>query len=131
MSLGNTILQKISGFRWRPIGYILLLALGGAIVSGIFYKPAKTNGMYLQELIDDHMLEKTAAGVITKLKASPETKNYTESDWKQMEVGLSGCFVKKATEYASSNDPYLSAPANMDTPTNLANRFLKACIPDF
>lgn len=34
---------------------------------------------------------------------------------------------EKATEYAASNDSYLSARANMDTPTILANRFLKAC----
>jgi|SRR6266404_1298044 len=111
----------------RQLGHILLVAFLAAIAGAIFYKPAKTNGMYLQELIENHALEKTAAGIVAKLRESPENKDIKESVWKQTEEGLSGCLVKKANEYAMSNDRYLNARANMDTPANLANRFLKDC----
>ena len=127
MSLGEALTRKLSALPWRQFGHILLVAFLAAIAGAIFYKPAKTNGMYLNEIIENHALEQTAARLVTQLRASPDTKDYKESDWKQIEQGLSECLVKKSTEYAASNDSYLSARANMDTPTILANRFLKAC----
>ena len=127
MSIIETFRQKQSTTIWPLIGGIILVAFVAAIVSAIFYKPAKTNGVYLQELIDTHTLEQTATKFVTKLRASPETKDYKESEWKQIEEGLSKCLVKEATEYAASNDQYLNRPADMNTPTEFANRFLKAC----
>lgn len=127
MSIAETFRQKQSAALWRLIGGLILVAFLAAIVSAIFYKPAKTNGVYLQELIDNRTLEQTATKIVTKLRASPEAKDYKESDWKQIEDGLSKCLVKEATEYAASNDQYLNSPADMNTPTELANRFLKAC----
>ena len=127
MSLCETLARKILALPWRQFGHILLVAFVAAIVGAIFYKPVKTNRMYLSEIIENHTLEQTAARLVTELQTLPETRDYKESDWKQIERGLSECLVKKATEYAASNDPYLSTHANMDTPTVLANRFLKAC----
>lgn len=119
--------QAIDAVPWVPLKRILLLVLVIFVVYSAYFKPTKTNGMYLQEIIDTHTLEKTASGLIAKLKASPETTNYSEAAWKDMEEGLSRCLVAKAAEYAASGDPYLKARANMETPTVLANRFLKGC----
>lgn len=127
MTLGEVLGKKISALPWRQIGHFLLVSFLAIIVGAIFYKPAKTNGMYLRELIENHILEQTATRIVAQLRASTDTRDYNESDWKQIEEGLSECMVKNATEYEASNDPYLNIRANMETPTNLANRFLKAC----
>jgi hypothetical protein len=119
--------QKISAVRWRRFGYLLLVAFLAAIASAVLFKPAKTNGSYLREIIENHTFEKTAAGLVTQLRSLPETKDYTDSDWRRIEEGLTACLVKQAGEYATSNDPYLSLRANMETPTVLANRFLEVC----
>ena len=129
MSLANSMRQKISAVRWRRFGYLLLVALLAAIASAVLFKPAKTNGIYLRELIENHTLEKTAARFVAQLRSSPETRDYTGSDWRRIEEGLTACLVKQAGEYATSNDPYLSVRANMETPTVLANRFLEVCGP--
>ncbi len=126
MSLAETIRKKVAT-SWRIVGGLILAILLAGIIRPILFKPAKTNGAYLQEVIETRILEKTATALIVQLRMSPEMKDYKESDWKQMEEGLSACLVKKASEYAASNDPYLNVRADMDTPTNLANRFLKAC----
>lgn len=112
---------------WRQFSYILLVALLAAIVSAILFKPAKTNRVYLQEIIENHALEKTATELVARLRASPETKNVTDSDWQHMEEGLTVCLIKQARLYSVSDDPYLNVRANMETPTIFANRFLKAC----
>ena len=127
MNLGETIAMKISALPWRQLGHILLVSFLAAIAGAIFYKPAKTNSMYLSEILENNVLEQTAARLVTQLRASPDTRDNKESDWRKIERGLSECLLKKATEYAASNDPYLSARANTETPTILANRFLKAC----
>ncbi|MGH7205790.1 MAG: hypothetical protein ACREI2_06235 [Nitrospiraceae bacterium] len=127
MSLAESIRQKMSASPWRQFGHLLIVAFLAAIASAIFFKPVKSNGTYLRELIESHALEKTAAELVVRLRASPETKHFTDTEWKRIEEGLAACLVKQAEEHAASNDPYLSARANMETPTVLANRFLKAC----
>jgi hypothetical protein len=117
---------ELSPKLWQ-FGRILLVVFLASIVGAVAWKPIKTNGMYLTELIESRTLEKTATELISRLRSSPETKDFTQSDWQQMESGLSLCLMKQAKEYAVSSDPYLSARANKETPTILANRFLKAC----
>jgi coproporphyrinogen III oxidase len=109
------------------LGHIFVVALLAAVVGAIFYKPAKTNGMYLQELIDTGTVKKLSERLVAQLRASPDTKDFKESDWKRIEEGLSECMAKEAATYEASGDPYLQVRANMETPTILANRFLKAC----
>ena len=123
----SALRHAIEAMPWTPIKRGALLVLVAFVVYSAYFKPTKTNGAYLQELIDNHTIEQTASRLISKLKESPETANYTEAVWKDMEAGLSRCLVAKATEYAASSDAYLKARANMETPTVLANRFLKAC----
>lgn len=127
MILSESIRQKIAALRLRQFGHILLVAFLAAIVSAVLFKPTKTNGMYLREIIENHGLEKTATELVARLRASPETKGYTDSDWKRIEEGLTACLVKQAGEYAASNDPYFGAKANMETPKIFATHFLQAC----
>jgi len=128
MSIAEIFRKKISAVApWRLLWHLILVAFLSGIVSAIFYKPAKTNGMYLQELIDNHMLEQFTAKFVNQLRRSSQTEDYEESDWKQIEEGISGCLVKKAVEYAASNDSCLNLRANMETPTELASHFLKTC----
>lgn len=129
MSFSESIRRKVAALpsAWRQFSYILLLALLATIVSSVLFKPAKTNRVYLAEIIENHALEKTATELVSRLRASPETKNLTDSDWQRMEEGLTACLVRQARLYAASDDPYLSVRANMETPTIFANRFLRAC----
>jgi hypothetical protein len=129
MSFAEIVRKRFAELRpkWWLFGQILLIAFLASIVSAVAWKPTKTNGMYLDELIESRTLEKTAMELISRLRSSPETKDFTQSDWQQMESGLSLCLVKQAKAYAASSDPYLSVRANKETPTILANRFLKAC----
>lgn len=129
MSFAEIVRKRFAELRpkWWLFGQILLIALLASIVSAVAWKPTKTNGMYLDELIESRTLEKTAAELISRLRSSPETKDFTQSDWQQMESGLSLCSVKQAKAYAASSEPYLRERANTETPKILANRFLKAC----
>ena len=62
MSLGEALMRKLSALPWRQFGHILLVAFLAAIAGAIFYKPAKTNGMYLSEIIESHALVRNKRG---------------------------------------------------------------------
>ena len=127
MSIAEHLRAKVSALPWRIVGRLLLVSLLAGVVSAIFFKSAKTNGMYLQEIIENHALQKTASGLVAQYRTASDAANYSESDWTQLEERLSRCLISKATEYAASNDPYLKVRADMDSPKILAARFLRAC----
>lgn len=127
MSLGEYIRQKISTLPWRFLMHTLFVGILVTIGTAVFQKPSKTNAEYLQELIEYHAIEKSATIIVEKLRALPESKDIANSEWDQIEKGLAECAVKKAREYLASNDPYLKARANMETPSILMNRFFIPC----
>jgi hypothetical protein len=123
----SVVQQPAATSKWRYLVHVLVIALLGSVASAILYKPAKTNDAYLQELIDTRTVTALSAKLVAQMRAAPENKDFTDSDWNKIEKGLAECMLKHATEYATSNDPYLNARSNRETPTILASRFLKAC----
>jgi hypothetical protein len=106
--------------------HLAIVSVLAGTISAFIYKPSKTNRAYLLELVGNQTMEKTAAALVSQLRAVPGT-NYTPTEWRRIEAGLSACLDREARLYAASADPYLGARANADSPTILARRFLKTC----
>ena len=105
----------------------MVVAVMAAVVQVIFFKPTKTNSMYLRELIDSHTIEKSATAFVAQLRRSPDASNFRPEDWRQIEQQFSECLVREAKQYLASEDAYLSYRANRDTPNVLVKQFFTAC----
>jgi len=114
--------------KWKPI-LLLCLCLGVSriIYSTFFSKAPQTNRQYLQDVIETHTLDKTAKAVVAKLKSSPQQQPVSQEEWDRMEAGLIESMNIRAKIYIQSNDPYLDATANDETPKILSTRLLREC----
>lgn len=111
--------------KWKPI-LLLCLTIGvGRIIYSAFNKAPQTNRQYLKSVIETHTLDKTAKAVVAKLKSSQQQQPLSQEAWDQMEAGLIESMNLRAKIYIESNDPYLDAMANMDTPKILSTRLLR------
>ncbi len=118
--------KKIGGLSvggWLNLFFVAWLS--GAISS--YISAPKTNRLYLQEIIKSGMIVKAAVQLVAKLKNEDNDPNISEADWLQIEKGLSDCMIGEANKYLGSDDPYLMAKADMNSPTVLAEKFLRAC----
>ncbi len=107
------------------IGICIAIAAAGVIRSYVW--PEKMNGHYLQELIETGTIQKTATAYVATIKKANTAPTPTETEWVQIEKGLSDCMVKEANKFLASDDPYLRVKADKTTPPFLAKRFLEAC----
>jgi hypothetical protein len=87
----------------------------------------KTNYSYLKEVIESGYIEKAAAVYVDAARKAETGKSTHDSEWVQIEKGLSECMLKEANNYLVSGDPFLNARANKETPKILVERFFRAC----
>jgi hypothetical protein len=124
--MSNILQKRLGPFslgRWLQLLFVMLV--GSVILS--YIQPQKTNRSYLQELIDTGSVDKAAITYLAATKKGPTDSSITETEWAQIENVLSQCMVKEAKSYVSSEDTYLQARANKDTPMVFLKRFLKTC----
>ncbi|MBI5044289.1 MAG: hypothetical protein HZC10_10780 [Nitrospirae bacterium] len=126
MDIGNQLRKRLGPLTLSGWLSLFLVALvGGVILS--YVQPSKTNRTYLKELIESDTIEKTAIEFVAVVRKTDNARTANETEWKQIEKGLSECMVREANKYVASNDPYLEAKADKTTPHILAKRFLRAC----
>lgn len=124
--MANTLQKRLGPFSLGRLLQLLFVMLVGSVILS-YIQPQKTNRSYLQELIDTGSFEKAAIGYLAASKKAATNSSITETEWTQIEKGLSQCMLKEAKSYVSSEDAYLQARANMDTPMVFSKRFLKTC----
>lgn len=129
MSFSESLRRKYAALPpvLRQVLHLSLVALLAAIVGAALFKSAKTNRVYLRELIETKTIERTAFEFTARLRASQSSNDISSAEWQRIEEGLRKCIVNQATIYITSDDTYLSQRANSETPTILASRFLQAC----
>lgn len=102
----------------------------------IFENSQKTNRTYLRELIENGYIEKAAVAFLSQ-SIRTRTGNViidiggnsiSEVEWRRIEKRFSECAANEARKYVESDDPYLNAQANKDTPRVLSERFYKPCV---
>ena len=108
---------------WLSI--FLAIIVGNVIIS--YIRPVKTNYSYLKEVIESGYIEKAAAVYADAAKKAETEESIHDSEWEQIEKGLSECMLKEANNYLVSGDPFLDARANKETPKILVERFYRAC----
>jgi hypothetical protein len=64
---------------------------------------------------------------MARIKDNPQQQPLSQEAWEQMEAGLIESMKVRAKIYVESNDPYLDATANDETPKVLSTRFLREC----
>jgi GrpB-like predicted nucleotidyltransferase (UPF0157 family) len=83
-----------------------------------------TNRDYLVQLMDRGTLEQTARAIVSDaLAQTPQERQHVE----ELRTYAAHCLKDQAAAYLASGDSYLSQPADRDTPTVLALRFMTAC----
>jgi hypothetical protein len=126
-------------FFWLSLSGLLSIlfvySAGHVILNNIGEQP-KTNRTYLKELIENGYIEKAAVASLSQLIRT-RTGNVnidiggnsiSEVEWKKIEKRFSECAAREAHNYLISDDPYLNAQANKDTPGIFSERFFKPCV---
>ena len=116
------------------LGLLFVYIVGNVTLNYIRQQP-KTNRTYLKELIDNGYLEKASASFLSQLIRARTPNGITDiggnsisgAEWKTIEKRFSECVAKEAHNYLASDDRYLNAQADKDTPRVLSERLLKPC----
>jgi hypothetical protein len=128
--------KRLFGLSFSGIlGLLFVYIVGNVILNDIRQQP-KTNRTYLKELIENGYIEKAAAASLSQLIRARTGdvitdiggNSISEAEWNRIEKRFSECAAREAHNYLISDDPYLNAQANKDTPGIFCERFFKPCV---
>lgn len=128
--------KRLFGLSFSGILFMVFVYVVGNVILNEIRQQPKTNRTYLKEVIENGYIEKAAVTFLSQLirarigNVITDTggNSISEGEWKRIEKRFSECAAKEANNYLLSDDLYLNAQANKDTPRILSERFFKPCV---